>query len=96
MKLRDVVVACCFFFLGALVTSRIPLQAQNAARIETRDPANESGGWEIAHGAYGQQSFYVIKHNRLTGETLILNGEHGGLGNGWELLPENDKTGKHK
>jgi len=92
MKLRDVVVACCFFVLGALATSRVPLRAQNEAKNET----NVSGGWEIAHGAYGQQSFYVIKHNRITGETLILNAERGGVSSGWELLPENDRTGKHR
>jgi hypothetical protein len=56
----------------------------------------EQGAWEISHGAFGQQSFYVIKHNRITGETLELSGARGATDDAWLKLPEEDKTSKKR
>tara|TARA_B110000503_G_C6887337_1_gene305260 strand:- start:155 stop:409 length:255 start_codon:yes stop_codon:yes gene_type:complete len=46
--------------------------------------------WEVQLSSYGQSSFFVVKHNRVTGETQIFNGKKGN-GKEWEILPVVDK-----
>lgn len=50
------------------------------------DPA--AGAWEISHGAWGTQSWYAIKHNRITGEVWVLSAQKGIDGDSWLKLPE--------
>ena len=52
------------------------------------------GLWEIHHSPYATQSFYVIKHNALTGETWILDANKGAGDNIWMMLPEGDRPGR--
>ncbi len=53
------------------------------------DTDTADSSWEIYHSAFGQQSFYVVKHNRVTGETLILFRPPGEDADkeGWLVLP---------
>ncbi len=50
-----------------------------------------SPNWEIYASPYGSQSFFVVKHNRETGDTLILNGRTG-KAEEWLQLPVKDET----
>jgi hypothetical protein len=47
--------------------------------------------WEIQSGAFGGRSFYVVKHNRRTGETRVLSAERGAENDKWLILPAEDK-----
>ena len=81
---KNVVFAVVCIAAGALMSSYFgaDLTAQQQVELLTRAPmeqVNEAEAWEIYHGsqsAFGGNSagdsyFYVIKHNTLTGETLI-------------------------
>ena len=61
-------------------------------RLEAGQESPE-GYWEIHTGPYGQQSFYVIKHNPETGETWILDAAKGAEDDAWFMAPEEDRQG---
>lgn len=51
---------------------------------------SEASAWEIYHGPMSDQSdnaFYVIKHNRATGETLVLSVIDTADDDSWYRLP---------
>ena len=46
--------------------------------------------WEIYHSRYGDDSFYVVKHNRVTGETKVLDARMGSMDDEWVTFGETD------
>ena len=60
----------------------------DTARAQQATGANQA--WEIYHSAYGNNSFYVLKHNRLTGETFLLDAIGGADDDAWFLIPGGD------
>ena len=64
--------ACAALLLaGFLLGSGWNVAEANAVETQTGDA---NGAWEIYHGRLTSEGdFYAIKHNRLTGETLVLN-----------------------
>ncbi len=87
MKPRTLLGALTLFCLGFLVGTGFDVaNAQQNTKPEQ--------AWEINHSPFGQHSFYVIKHNRLTGETWVLSGERGAKDDSWLLLPHKDKSTK--
>lgn len=87
MKARNFVWLLVVFMLGTLVGS-------NLAVVRAEGDIQPAQAWEIYHSAFGNQSFYVIKHNRLTGEAWVLSAEKGSEDDSWMLLPEKDKRAK--
>ncbi len=61
----------------------------SSASAQDAPAMSEGQAWEIYTGPFGTQSFYVVKHNRLTGKTLVLNckGTTGVKCQQWEDLP---------
>lgn len=63
---------------------------------EAQDAASEeASAWELHHGPMPDQSdnaFYVIKHNRATGETLVLSVIGSADDDKWYRLPIEDKS----
>ena len=57
--------------LGFVVGISLPLVA------DSHDSSNVDGSWQIQSAPFGQQSFYVVKHNTVSGETLVLSAERG-------------------
>jgi len=55
------------------------------------EESSASSNWEIYASPYGQSSFFVVKHNRETGDTLILNGAKA-KAKEWLRLPVKDET----
>ena len=64
--------ACAALFLaGFLLGGGWNVAEANAVEAQGGDV---NGAWEIYHGTLTSEGdFYAIKHNRLTGETLVLN-----------------------
>ncbi len=63
--------ACAALFLaGFLLGGGWNVAEANAVEAQGGDV---NGAWEIYHGRNTSDGLYAIKHNRLTGETLILN-----------------------
>ena len=87
MNARNFVWLLVVFMLGTLVGS-------NLSVVRAQGDIQPAQAWEINHSAFGQSSFYVVKHNRLTGETWVLSGERGAQDDSWLLLPEKDKRAK--
>ncbi len=85
MTLRRFLGAAVLFLLGFLTGSGFDL-ATAQEQIGSKEQA-----WEIYHGSAGKDSFYVVKHNRLTGETLVLSAEGGAGDDSWLLLPVEDR-----
>ena len=44
---------------------------------QQEDKPDAAAAWQIQSSPFGQQSFYAIKHNVVTGETLVLSAEKG-------------------
>jgi hypothetical protein len=59
-----------------------PRSPDRAWKIETR--VAEQGGSSV---------FYAIKHNRMTGETLVLSCPGSCRGEAWRKLPVRDESG---
>ncbi len=64
MKLYGLLGAFIGFVVAVLVFTQIPAVAQQTSADEA---------WEIYASAFGSHSYFVVKHNRVTGETLVLN-----------------------
>lgn len=43
--------------------------------------------WKLQAGRFGSNSFYAIKFNPQTGESLVLSGERGAKDDSWLRLP---------
>ena len=87
MKIRLIFAAVALFLAGYVIGQRPGIvRAQQVTATE--------GAWEIHDSPFGQQSFYVIKHNRITGQTYVLSGARGAAHDKWLLLPEEDKNKK--
>ena len=68
---RSIVVGFVCLSFGILLASYFGTEAT------AQQVPEEAGMWEIYHGTYSQSDqddsrFYVIRHNRLTGETQIV------------------------
>ena len=50
-----------------------PRQELNRLRAEQTAQEAVDLAWEISASAFGTHSYFVVKHNRVTGVTLILN-----------------------
>lgn len=86
MSRRDLCIAVVSLFVGLAVGSVLGAVADAVA--QEQQVLDE---WEIQSGSFGQQSFYVVKHNRFSGETLILSAERGADNDKWLYLPIEDK-----
>lgn len=89
MRIRDLLSGGLLVLIGFVAGNLEGLGAQEA---DTGD-RYVAGAWEIQSAPYGQQSWYAIKHNTVTGETLILDARKGAENDAWLLLPLEDKTG---
>ncbi len=76
--------------MGVLLVGVGFLAGVSIQRTDAQE-SSASSNWEIYASAYGQQSFFVVKHNRNTGETLILNGAKT-KAKEWQKLPVKDET----
>ena len=73
MKRYGLLGALVGFVVAVLGFTQIPAIAQQA---------EAESAWEIYASAFGTHSYFVVKHNRITGTTLVLNcGDSGSMGN---------------
>ena len=63
--------------------------------VKADEAKNKEGYWEIQSGGSGNE-FYVIKHNRLTGETYVLSVYGKPDDKRWLKLPEETIPEKKK
>ena len=87
MKIRLLFAALALFLAGYV-------SGQRTGIVRAQQTASPEGVWEIHDSPFGQQSFYIVKHNRMTGETLVLSAEKGAKDDAWLLLPEDDRRAK--
>ena len=85
MKAERMLVAALLLLVGFLVGTGLDV-------VKAQQSIEPEQAWEINHSPFGQHSFYVVKHNRLTGETWVLSGERGAKDDKWLLLPHKDKS----
>ena len=90
MRIRDVLTGGLLVLLGFVAGN---LNGLNAQEVEVIGQDLAAGAWEVQSSPFGQQSWYAIKHNTVTGETLVLSGNKGAEDDAWLLLPFEDKTG---
>ena len=76
--------------MGILLVSVGFLVGLSIQRTDAQE-SSASSNWEIYASPYGQQSFFVVKHNRETGDTLILNGAKT-KAKEWQKLPVKDES----
>ncbi len=84
MKAERMLVAVLLLLVGFLVGTGFDV-------VKAQQNIEPEQAWEINHSPFGQHSFYVVKHNRLTGETWVLSGAKGAKDDSWLLLPHKDK-----
>ncbi len=85
MQVRSVVFGFSMLLVG--LVGGHGLRLLNAQGLESDVP----DVWEIQALPYGQQSFFVIKHNVRSGETWVLDARKGVEDDAWLLLPEIDR-----
>ncbi len=85
MKAERMLVAVSLLLVGFLVGTGLDV-------VKAQQNIEPEQAWEINHAPFGQHAFYVIKHNRLTGETWVLSADKGAKDDAWLLLPHKDKS----
>ena len=63
MKYRNALYAIAGVLVGTFGMAQIPAIAQDSSM---------EAAWEVIVTPFGQQSYAVVKHNTITGQTLIL------------------------
>lgn len=81
MKRYGLLGALVGFVVAVLVFTQIPAVAQQT---------NAEAAWDVIVSPFGQQSYVIVKHNSLTGQTLILDCARSCSDNNvwWELAVE--------